>query len=334
LVIYYIDCWSLPPASCLTALQQNHRVALSKGEVEAAFLLAFSGNDLAFDLGYPLRTVEKSGSEILDQAKSNKMASYVERMELSRSPRRHLLGYVPLPLDWDKLEAGDFDLSNQHLLILFYYSRLQIGLYFGNFEFAGRMANRLDKILVTDDAFVIKTNSLFLPGLVFSGLARQTGKRKYITRARIYRDKMDRLLKAGAVNTKQKLLLMDADIFACSSRKSTSLIKARYDEALSSAMTSGLTHLVALGSEIAGEFFLSDRHDEEVARDYFSQSVDCYRVWGAKAKVEDMNNRHGDLLSQVLKAKKLTSSSDFLRAENSKDLELLSVQKTRNELPG
>mmetsp|Transcript_2203 Transcript_2203/g.4963 ORF Transcript_2203/g.4963 Transcript_2203/m.4963 type:complete len:1063 (-) Transcript_2203:91-3279(-) len=334
-VIYYIDCWSLPPASCLTALQQHHRVALSKGEVEAAFLLSFSGNTLAFDLGYPLRAVERRGAEIMDEAKLNQMTLYADRLKVSRSVVRCLLGLESLPLDWDKIGGGDFDFDNEYLLIPFYYSRLQIGFYFGNLEFAERMANGLDKVFVADDSFVRMSNCLFFPCLVFAGRARQTGKRKYIARARTYRDKMEALLKAGAVNIKNKLLLMDADIFACSSRASTRSIKAKYDEAISSAMKSGLTHLVALGSELAGEFFLSDRQDEEVARDYFSQAVDCYRVWGARAKVEDLSNRHGDLISQALKAKStLTTSSEFQIVENSKDLELISVQKSRIELPG
>ncbi|CAJ1966152.1 unnamed protein product [Cylindrotheca closterium] len=336
-VIEYIDCWCLNPASCLTALQHNHRIALSKGEVEAAFLLSFAGNKLAFDLGYPLRAVERRATEILDEAKLNQMALYADRVKYNRAVVRYLLGFESLPLDWDSIGGGDIDFDNEYLLMPFYYSRLQIGFYFGNLEFAERMATRLDTVLVADNGFTVMSNALFFPGLVFSGLARQTGKRKFIARARIYRDKMETLLKAGAVNTKNKLLLMDADIFACSSRASTRSIQAKYDEAISVAMKSGLTHMVALGSELAGEFFLSNRQDEEVARDYFSRAVEGYRLWGARAKVEDLNNRHGELIShaQASEAKStLTSSSELQMCDNSKDLELISVHTSLNELPG
>jgi predicted ATPase len=97
-VICYLDCWSLPAASCLTAMQQNQRIALSSGEIESAYLLSACGNILAFDSGYPLSAIEKKGAEIMEQARLSKITSYLARMAAIQLPVINLIGSNENPL--------------------------------------------------------------------------------------------------------------------------------------------------------------------------------------------------------------------------------------------
>jgi predicted ATPase len=338
-VISYLDCWSLPAASCLTAVQHNQRIALSSGEIESAYLLSAYGNILAFDSGYPLSAIEKKGAEIMEQARLSKMTSYLARMALIQLPVVYLIGSNENPLRWNDLEKCDncnfdsYEKCQTYLLMHFCIGRLQLGNYFGNLLFAEKMANQLSKLQFIDDSYVNSTNSLFFPGLTFSRLAKQTGKAKYILRARSYRQKLEDKVKAGASNAIHKYLLMDADLTACFPNKKTAPIRKAYDDAIASAMKSGFINIAALGSELAGECFMSKGGSDDISLEYFSQALDFYKEWGATGKVDDLNKRHSMFLCSSSGTNKIMESSDFKEAERAKDLDVLSVLKPRNELP-
>lgn len=338
-VIYYVDCWILPATACLIAMQQSQRLALTSGETESAFLLSVTGHSLAFDSGYPLDAIEKNGAEIMEQARLTKMSSYVERMSAIRLPVIHLVASNETPIKWSELEKCDIGDSGSnkkchtYSLIHFYIGRLLLGNLFGNLSFAEKMANQLSNLNTIDDSYVNATNSFFFPGLTFSRLAKQTGKAKYILRARSYRKKLHDKLKGGACSVLPKYLLLNADLSACLPNKKTATIRAAYDEAITSAMKSGFVNLAALGSEVAGEYFGSKGASGGVSREYFTQALDFYKAWGATRKVEDLLKRHSAIPSRCPSTPNMLESNSFIDAERAKDLQVLSVLKPRVELP-
>ena len=97
-------------------------------------------------------------------------------------------------------------------------------------------------------------------------------------------------------NFEPMLRLMEAEQARTDSRPSKVL--QRYRQAVASATAGGFTHLVALACESAGNF-LSAHGDKIAARAYLVEARKAYEVWGATAKVRDMEKQYAVIFSAV-----------------------------------
>ena len=74
-----------------------------------------------------------------------------------------------------------------------------------------------------------------------------------------------------------------------------------YDRAIAGAKENGYTPEEALANELAGQFYL-DWGKQKVAAAYIQEAYYCYTRWGAKAKVDDLEQRYPQLLQPILQA--------------------------------
>ncbi|MBE9161600.1 MULTISPECIES: AAA family ATPase [Microcoleaceae] len=77
-----------------------------------------------------------------------------------------------------------------------------------------------------------------------------------------------------------------------------------YDLAIQGAKENGYTQEEALANELAAKFYL-EWGKEKVAASYMQEAYYCYARWGAKAKVEDLEQRYPQLLHPILNQPKL-----------------------------
>jgi predicted ATPase len=276
---FYIEAWSCPRDKVLDTGQQAHLAGMQCGNLELGFVSWVFCNLFAFHAGYPLDPIERTGQEILEQSQlynvDNVRISFLEM----RRPIRYLLGRVDEPLDWAELEAFAVAVehgnsSEKYLLIFGYLGRLELGVFFGQLEFAARISDLLQPHLTHDSSYTIVSRNVFLSGLTFSGLARKTLSRKHLSRAAAFAKQMTSMSRTRGLNVLHKSLLMKADLLASQS-KNIDKVVAAYDEAIYTAVKIGYTNDAALGSEIAGEFFLSIGKLTR-ARQYLHQARDLY----------------------------------------------------------
>jgi len=79
-----------------------------------------------------------------------------------------------------------------------------------------------------------------------------------------------------------------------------------YDRAINACLEVGHIHDAALGSELAGEYFLTTGHSKsdtvasrtrnKLIRRYFTRARDLYYSWGAHAKVSHLHMTRGDFI--------------------------------------
>ncbi|MEG5034494.1 AAA family ATPase [Microcoleus sp. AT3-D2] len=77
-----------------------------------------------------------------------------------------------------------------------------------------------------------------------------------------------------------------------------------YDRAIQLAKENQFLQEEALANELAAKFYL-DSGKEKVAASYMQEAYYCYARWGAKAKVEDLEQRYPQLLQPILNQPKL-----------------------------
>ena len=103
-------------------------------------------------------------------------------------------------------------------------------------------------------------------------------------------------------NFQHKFLLLEAEIARIIGKK----IKAvnLYDRAIAKAKENKYLQEEALANELAAKFYLSWGKDK-VAAVYMQEAYYCYSRWGAKAKVDHLEQQYPYLLATILKTNKL-----------------------------
>jgi len=90
-------------------------------------------------------------------------------------------------------------------------------------------------------------------------------------------------------------LLLSAEIERVSGRDFSA--QDLYDRAVRYAAETGLLQHQALANELCGKFWLG-RGQEKIAGVFLAEARACYAQWGAAAKVENLDRKHGSLLEE------------------------------------
>lgn len=284
----FIDCWTSPIEKLLKALTKAQKSSMECGDLEAALIIRISLFRFMLHGGYPLSAVKKFGAETIGQIELYHIDAILPLMKEAFLPLDYLL-CGKSKCNWDDLETQNFEVNSKDekfRLIYHYIARLYLGVFFGNLEFSKRMVDKLDCRSKSDSLYLNIIQRLFLSGLTFSRLSRQSGKRKHLNRSRRYAEKLRQLIYAKGTTCLFLLNLMDADILAASSGKHDE-IQASFDIAIAMALEAGHIQYAALGNEIAGDFFFTNRN-ESLAKAYLSDSRLLYKEWQAFAKVDEL----------------------------------------------
>jgi predicted ATPase/signal transduction histidine kinase len=102
------------------------------------------------------------------------------------------------------------------------------------------------------------------------------------------------LAQSCAANFRCHWLLLEAELERLGGRQDAAL--DRYEQAIAQADATGLVQQQALANELFAKFWLG-RGNRGIAALYLRTALTHYRAWGAQAKVNQMLNRHGALLS-------------------------------------
>lgn len=313
-VSHFVEGWSESHELTLENYRQGHLIGMEIGNIEDAFLNSYGAMHHARSCGSPLGSLELIGEELLEQMNLYKVKSILVLMEQIHIPVQYLTGNKEnIEPDWAELGIEpkcNLDKSSENFRMMNYYiSRMELGVYFGNFPFADRMARKLRSILPLNIAYVELSFRLFYSGLAASGMARKMrleGKRiealKYRAKGWRYCKRLGHLNRSIGDNGYHRELLLLADLNLCGKEHK----RVSYDRAIHACLDVGHIHDAALGSELAGEHYLatynkknetgdSDATMKQIRR-HFTRARDFYRSWGAFAKVKHLHKKRGEYI--------------------------------------
>lgn len=289
-ISYAIEAWSRPQEEVLLNGHLAHQAGMQSGNFEIGFLNWVIANNFAYSTGYPLAGVEKSGREILEQLELYGTDSVLPIFVQVRLPIKHFLCCEARTIDWKELDTFESISSNKsdtYRSSLGYLGRLELALYFRELEFAEKMSTALQPYVAHEAQYAIIVKNIFYSGLTFSGLARKLSgsTKRYRQKAAKMSKIMEKHCRTKGLNPLHKSLIMKADLLACHSNDSQKVATA-YDHGIEAALKLCFMQDAALGSELAGEYFMSLDHDK--AKHYFCQAQRLYNEWGATAKVNHL----------------------------------------------
>ncbi len=134
------------------------------------------------------------------------------------------------------------------------------------------------------------------------------------------------------VNHKHKYLLVEAERARLENRFGDA--RELYDEAIQHAQSAKFLNEEALAYELAGKFYLS-RNQRELAERYLQSAHRTYTIWGATAKVQDLEANYPQLVIQAERASSsVSTSSSSSRGGGNSALDLASILKASQALSG
>jgi GAF domain-containing protein len=105
-----------------------------------------------------------------------------------------------------------------------------------------------------------------------------------------------------------------------------------YDQAIAGARENGYIQEAALANELAAKFYLS-RGKELIARAYLQEAHYYYQLWGATAKVRDLETRYA-VTATVVRPKPSTIPTPTNTTDSGVDLDITSVIKASQAISG
>jgi len=282
----HVEGWTQPREQVLLSLNEAQRIGMQNGNFEYGFLLWSCTVGFLLTVGYHLETIATTAVELLEQSHLYSVDAIYSMTE------QHIVliqclreGDGP---NWQKLESFRFEIDptdgdQTWRFVSGIVARLDIAVIFGNLDLASAMVNDLEPFLPLCAMYTVKPMQLFLSCLTFAGLARSVNRRRNLAQARKYSKEIKKLVGTQGTHIIHKYMLMDAAILWADPRGNVTKVAKAFEEGIAHAEDISYLQDVALGSELAGEFFISIG-DNDRARDYLQKALDFYDEWGAVAK--------------------------------------------------
>ena len=324
---YWIEAWGCPRDHVMETLQEAHAAGMAKGNIEVGFQCIVICNIFAQGAGYPLEPIEIAGAELIEQLRLYNIDSVLSYLMASRLSVLCLMDKKRI--DWDELEPSE-DLqsveSDLYTRIFSLISRLELGVLFGNVEFAVRMSELIDSIHDFGRSYTCSSKENFYSALAYVELARKTGLSRHKAKAIEYTKTLRDLSRTRGGNVLHKCLIMETEVLSLECRDKKKLIDG-YDEAIFKAVKMGYVQDAALGSELAGGSMVA-LNDHERADQYFNQACNLWHDYGASAKVRHISMHTklkvaDDSVISISFGPHTFSSKDMALSRSSLNLDLL-----------
>jgi predicted ATPase len=358
-VAHWITGWSDPPPKVLSVFERGYRSGMETGDFENALLnmsavrrmwlgpgrslkpqsqlillfLIVQGYHHEYAAGYPLPVLDMKYEQLVQRLQLYKINSVLVMTEEQWRKIRHLMGRNSSGNPLDVRELSKFgpgkkrDGSEKYRLLYGYLCRLELAVYFGDLEFAAKMAV---KTLENDSDYSFTTNSLrlFFSGLTYATLARDTNKRHYRRKARRCCKEYKKLCDIKGLNSWHRAMVLEAQLKTLDG-KEDGRIEATYDRAVQCALSSGHIQDAGLACQLAAGYFSSLPQQrgscvecgvtrQSLVTKYADQARHFYRQWGAFGLIEHLEEMYGlDTLPKSLCDAPSTASQSLLASHRS-----------------
>ena len=304
---YFNRHWYQPARKSIDYFKRAYRYAMKSGDISYAGHSVSSMLMVRLFLGDNLDNIYAHHKRYENFIQNTQSPFVIATYTIIQQFYRCLKGYTFSPVslnepgyDMDAEFATAADDGNLLLQFFFLLFQLKLFVFYRQWDNAVAVAERIrlknylpvGALILTEYYFFsfISANALVAAG---THLEQSLRCRR---QAALSLRKMKQWRRLRPDNFEPMLRLMEAEKARLSSRSSKVL--QRYRQAVASATAGGFTHLSALACESAGNF-LSAHGDKIAARAYLIEARKAYDVWGATAKVRDMEKEYAAIFAAV-----------------------------------
>ncbi|BDM81052.1 hypothetical protein AM10699_39190 [Acaryochloris marina MBIC10699] len=168
---------------------------------------------------------------------------------------------------------------------------------FGEFEQAMVMVDRCQEKIkaVTGQFYTCLFH--FYSALTLLTTASEQHSKPLNKRIQKHHSELQVWAKYGPMNAAHKWSLVEAEQLRCLGQYQQAM--DYYDQAIAGARENQFTQEEALANELAAKFY-GEWGKTKIAATYLQEAYSCYARWGAKAKIDALEQRYPDLLRPIL----------------------------------
>jgi len=347
----FIIHWKEPLANILEPLRANYWYGLETGNIEFAAYSAqvycystfYCGHNLAVVTGEMERFLDRIGR--LRQDSSHHLLSIhtqaaLNLYELVENPTV-LTGRVHNEPEMMRLYA---DTKASVATFDVYLYKTMLAYLFGDYRAArrnGKQAGQLAQWAMGNSYILIYHFYNTLTTLALAAAAARPRRKLLLREAAAGLRQLRRFARNNPALALHKLELAEAEYCRVTGRPEKAAV--RYDRAADRARDQGFLNDAALACELAAGYY-EGRGRTFIGGQYLQRAYQLYGQWGAYAKVRDLENKHPQLLRQLLDdplgplslagPADEAAVSDFPAGRNSAVLDLHSIMKAAAALSG
>jgi PAS domain S-box-containing protein len=294
---HFVTPWVLPIRSGEPFIRRALEIALATGDLT---WVTYSHRALVLSRyfsGDPLREVCKEAEQAIAFAEASGLHGHVGAL----APQRNLV----LSLMGCDRESG-FELLDptaphplegtlQQYACIDYIARIQAELFHGRHDAALAFVERGDKLFRTVRAYLDTVEYRFYAALAHAAAyAASSPQRREVHVSNLHQHHRELAIRCAQVpaNFADRLTLLAAEIARIEGRELEA--EQLYEEAIRLAQEAGFVHIEAIAAECAARFYEA-RGVRTVVLAYLANARDCYRRWGADAKVRQLDEMYPQL---------------------------------------
>ncbi|SKB15789.1 Adenylate/guanylate cyclase with GAF sensor(S) [Planktothrix sp. PCC 11201] len=325
----FIIHWKEPVKNILTSLQNAYLIGLETGDLEFASYATYAYICCAFLSGFALPQLElevATYTQAVRQLRQDRSAdlncilhqAILNLMELSETPH-NLIGQsfdeqIAIPIFHDR--------NDRNAIFFLYFFKFVLCFLFGEIDQAIINSKIIQNYNDGAIALLKIAQFHFYDSLVCLGChqSKSAFKQNYL-RIKNNQKKLKKWADYAPQNNLHKYLLVEAEL--CRVLGKDYLAMGYYDQAISLAKENEYIHEVAIAHELAAKFYLS-RGKEIIAKAYMQEARYYYQIWGATAKVKQLQTKYPDLLTVTQRD---IPSSQITTTGSSSNLDIATVLK-------
>ena len=347
----FIRHWREPLENTLKALKQNFQVGLAAGDFEYAAWSGMMINVHAFFTGQTLPELSQSTQEyyraiaqIKQETPLLHMSIFFQSISNLRGLSKQATCLVGTYYDENISQPLHLEAHDQTALFILHFNRMILCYLLEEYEVALMEAELGETYLggVVSSPYI--PQFYFFDALIRLALCEKWIKESikvsaHLEKAIANREKFTIWAEYSPDNYHNKTVLLDAEIGRVKGEPTLKTIE-KYQEAIVNARNENVIQEEALANERLASFWLQTGQNE-IAALYLTKALHLYQLWGAEAKVHQLQQHYGHLLSsnqpapdQQQMATFGTRTWSFTQDTTSGFLDLLSVIKASQAISG
>ena len=307
LVYGYVRHWKRYPQDSLPFLLEAHQIALEAGELEYAAYGLYNYTALSFSMGRDLAEMERE-TETFDRAIHQiRQGTALSFLKIFRQAVLNLRGKTDNPCRLVG-EAYDEDImipqhqanNVQYAICSVYLTKLILGYLFENYQQALENAVLAEQYSDALTAGLQYSLIYFYGSLTYLAVYAAADAEKQaalLEKVAVNQAKSKRWAEYAPMNHLHKFYLVEAERYRILGQQVEAM--DFYDRAIALAKENKYLNEQALANELAAKFYLQ-WGKEKIAQLYLIDAYYSYSRWGAKAKIDDLEQRYSKLLAPIL----------------------------------
>ncbi|MEG4147005.1 AAA family ATPase [Microcoleus sp. Pol12B5] len=307
LVYGYVRHWKRYPEDSLPFLLEAHQIALEAGELEYAAYGLYNYTALSFSMGRDLAEMERETETFERAIHQIRQGNALSFVKIFRQAVLNLRGKTDNPCRLVG-EAYDEDImipqhqanKVQYAICSVYLNKLILGYLFENSQQALENAVLAEQYSDALTAGLQYSLIYFYGSLTYLGVYAEADaetQAALLKKVAVNQAKSQRWAEYAPMNHLHKFYLVEAERHRVLGQQVEAM--DFYDRAIALAKENKYLNEEALANELAAKFYLQ-WGKEKIAQLYLIDAYYAYSRWGAKAKIDDIEQRYSQLLAPIL----------------------------------